>query len=193
MIEEKGPDRMPGFCCMDVATNSQFFGYDVSRKFWLKQVNCQNHSSDHECPVHTLFNPPTAPQFDPSKKDDVTNAPMKCQNNGPWHLGISAEACENAGGEWFRTPCVTLKETIDNRPSRFDLDAPMDGDCQYNLDCLETVYVSVSTFHDNFTFTSDKGNDVDRLQAAYIQTIFDQKYDDEEKKINELFYHMLWD
>ena len=39
----------------------------------------------------------------------------------------------------------------------------------------------------------EKGNDVDRLQAAYIQTIFDQKYDDEKKKINELFNHMLWD
>ena len=24
------PDRMPGYCCMDVATNSDFFGYNVS-------------------------------------------------------------------------------------------------------------------------------------------------------------------
>ena len=155
---------------MDVATNSEFFGYDVSRKFWLKQVNCQNHSSDDACPVHTLFNPPTAPQFDPSKKEDVTNAPMICQNNGPWHLGISAEACENAGGEWFRTPCVTLKETIDNRPSQFDLDAPMNGDCQYNLDRLETAYVSVSTTHANFIFTNDKGNDVDRC-AKFCESL----------------------
>ena len=30
LIEEKGPSRMPGYCCMDVATNSEFFGYDVS-------------------------------------------------------------------------------------------------------------------------------------------------------------------
>ena len=25
-----GVERMPGYCCMDVATNSEFFGYDVS-------------------------------------------------------------------------------------------------------------------------------------------------------------------
>ena len=42
---------------------------------------------------------------------------MDCQNAGPWHLGISSEACENAGGRWFRTPCVTLKECIDSRPA----------------------------------------------------------------------------
>ena len=29
-IEVNGPNRMPGYCCMDVATNSEFFGYDVS-------------------------------------------------------------------------------------------------------------------------------------------------------------------
>jgi hypothetical protein len=26
---------------------------------------------------------------------------MECQNRGPWHLGITAEACENAGGRYF--------------------------------------------------------------------------------------------
>ena len=41
---------------------------------------------------------------------------MTCQNRGPWHLGITSRACENAGGRWFRSPCVTLKECIDSRP-----------------------------------------------------------------------------
>ena len=30
LVNEKGPNRMPGFCCMDTATNSDFFGFDVS-------------------------------------------------------------------------------------------------------------------------------------------------------------------
>ena len=30
LITEKGAKRMPGYCCMDDATNSEFFGYDVS-------------------------------------------------------------------------------------------------------------------------------------------------------------------
>ena len=29
-VNEKGPQHMPGECCMDVATNSDFFGYRVS-------------------------------------------------------------------------------------------------------------------------------------------------------------------
>eukprot|EP00956_Cyclotella_meneghiniana_P018598 scaffold31081_cov20-Cyclotella_meneghiniana.AAC.1 len=45
---------------------------------------------------------------------------MECLNKGLWHLGISDEACENAGGTWYRTPCVTIKETIDGRPSSFE-------------------------------------------------------------------------
>lgn len=30
LVNEKGPDYMPGECCMDVPTNSDFFGYRVS-------------------------------------------------------------------------------------------------------------------------------------------------------------------
>jgi hypothetical protein len=30
LVETKGANRMPGYCCMDVATNSEFLGYDVS-------------------------------------------------------------------------------------------------------------------------------------------------------------------
>ena len=30
LVNEKGPQRMPGECCMDAATNSDFFGYRVS-------------------------------------------------------------------------------------------------------------------------------------------------------------------
>ena len=77
---------------------------------------------------------------------------MECQNNGPWHLGISAEACENAGGNWFRTPCHTLKEAIDNRPSRFDLTNPVNGSCQDAEQQLVTAFVSANMSHANFTF-----------------------------------------
>merc|ERR1719464_1841694 len=35
----------------------------------------------------------------------------------PRTTGISKEACENAHGRWFRTPCVTLKECIEDRPT----------------------------------------------------------------------------
>ena len=42
---------------------------------------------------------------------------MSCINQGPWHLGISNEACENAGGTYFRTPCVSLQACIVGRPA----------------------------------------------------------------------------
>eukprot|EP00956_Cyclotella_meneghiniana_P002012 scaffold2243_cov73-Cyclotella_meneghiniana.AAC.18 len=77
---------------------------------------------------------------------------MECQNKGLWHLGISDEACENAGGRYYRTPCVTLKETIDDRPSRFDLENPMDGSCQTSLKKLETAFVSASSSDSDFEF-----------------------------------------
>ena len=41
---------------------------------------------------------------------------MVCQYPGLWHLGLSSQACENAGGVWFRSPCIELQECIDNRP-----------------------------------------------------------------------------
>lgn len=43
---------------------------------------------------------------------------MECNHRGPWHLGISNEACENAGGNWFRSPCHALKDCIDDRPKK---------------------------------------------------------------------------
>jgi len=73
-VNDHGPERMPGTCCLDSPLTSKFFGY----------------------------------HYDPSA--------MECQNPGPWHLGITAEACKNARGRWFRSPCVTLKECIDQRP-----------------------------------------------------------------------------
>ena len=89
------------------------------------------------------------------------NTPMECKNKGLWHLGVSDEACENAGGKWIRTPCVTLREAIDNRPSRFDLDNPLDGSCQDNMGRLETAFVS---------FLSDDGNGIsDMSDHIYFQ------------------------
>eukprot|EP00956_Cyclotella_meneghiniana_P041795 scaffold240115_cov36-Cyclotella_meneghiniana.AAC.2 len=118
-IEDDGPERMPGYCCMDDATNSEFWGYN----------------------------------FDP-KLNDTDKSPMECQNKGLWHLGISDEACENAGGKWFRTPCLTLKETVDERPSRFDLQNPTEGSCQDNLNRLETAVVTASMGDVDFPFTA---------------------------------------
>ena len=88
--------------------------------------------------------------------DNSDDSAMQCINNGPWHLGISSEACLNAGGEWFRTPCVTLKETIDSRPAKFNLEDPLDGTCQDNLKRLETAFVSVSTSHIDFPFKENE-------------------------------------
>jgi hypothetical protein len=68
--------------------------------------------------------------------------PMTCQNRGLFHLGISQEACENAGGRWYRSPCITLKQCIDDRPPRFQMDYPQTGSCQANLGKLNTAYVS---------------------------------------------------
>jgi hypothetical protein len=68
---------------------------------------------------------------------------MTCQNTGPLHLGISKEACENAGGQWFRRPCVTLKDAIDERPSRFELDVPRSGSCGDALRLLDVAYLKV--------------------------------------------------
>ena len=84
-------------------------------------------------------------KFDPSV-NNTDETPMECQNKGLWHTGLSDEACETAGGKWIRTPCVTLKETIDQRPARFALDNPIVGNCQDNfqgdLIRLDTAFVS---------------------------------------------------
>jgi hypothetical protein len=72
------------------------------------------------------------------------------------HRGISAEACKNAGGVFYRTPCVTLKETVDNRPSRFDLESPFDGLCDDAMQRLFTSFVTASTNHNDFPFESTR-------------------------------------
>lgn len=83
---------------------------------------------------------------------------MTCQNRGLWHLGISAEACENAGGEWYRTPCVTLRDCIADRPARFDLDNPQTNGCkdEDGIGVLKKAFVYASTDHDDFTFEATK-------------------------------------
>jgi hypothetical protein len=73
---------------------------------------------------------------------------MTCKNKGPFHLGISEEACENAGGKWFRTPCITLKRAIDQRPPRFNMGSSKQ--CQD----MNLAYVTASTHHSKFTFTN---------------------------------------
>ena len=53
-------------------------------------------------------------QYDPEQG-------MECQKRGPWHTGLSSEACSHANGHWFPTPCVTLQRCIDARPLPDDL------------------------------------------------------------------------
>jgi hypothetical protein len=53
---------------------------------------------------------------------------MDCNNRGAWHLAISEEACENAGGNWFRSPCYALKDCINDRPN----ECPADQDCGFS-------------------------------------------------------------
>mmetsp|Transcript_6098 Transcript_6098/g.13359 ORF Transcript_6098/g.13359 Transcript_6098/m.13359 type:complete len:2718 (-) Transcript_6098:69-8222(-) len=117
LVNEKGSQYMPGTCCMDVPTNSQFFGY----------------------------------RYDP-KLVNSAGTQMSCHHRGPWHLGISEEACKNAGGKWYRTPCITLQSCVENRPPRFDLEAPSGANCQDSLRRLNTAFVSTSTSLVNFTF-----------------------------------------
>ena len=104
---------------------------------------------------------------------------MKCKYTGPWHLGISEEACENAGGKWFRTPCVTLKETIDDRPARFDLDNGVLGSCQTTIQQLTTAYVSASVSHANFTFANNElgCNEFCRGLPGYANQLAMMRYD----------------
>ena len=97
-----GPSYMPGYCCLDSPTSSEWFGYYVSvlapdqRQFILLTCYC---SAQYSTSV------------------TYQGAPMECQNLGPWHLGMSELACSNAGGRWFQSPCYTLQTCINERPS----------------------------------------------------------------------------
>ena len=80
-----------------------------------------------------------------SSRYNTSDKGMSCKKRGPWwgytipwscvsstvwatvveshnkpfafrHLGISKEACEYSWVCWFRTPCATLKECVDNPP-----------------------------------------------------------------------------
>lgn len=57
----------------------------------LCQVFCIIHNSHGYLKLGTMFS-----QFDSSS--------MECQNHGPWHLGISDQACGNAGGRYICPP-----------------------------------------------------------------------------------------
>ena len=81
---------------------------------------------------------------------------MTCSNPGPFHLGISEEACENSGGKWFRSPCITLKEAIDMRPAKFDLEQSHEGNCQQVMGQMNLAYVSAATDDADFGFASTK-------------------------------------
>ncbi|EJK60849.1 hypothetical protein THAOC_18739, partial [Thalassiosira oceanica] len=74
-------DFMPGYCCLDTPT-----GTDFESEFWGQHYD--------------------------SSQDE-----MKCQNRGKLHMGMSDE-CSNGGGQWFRTPCVTLHRCVDARPRK---------------------------------------------------------------------------
>ena len=55
---------------------------------------------------------------------DSNKKNMICTNQGPWHLGISEDACKNTGGNWHQSPCVLLKQCIDDCPSGFNSMSP---------------------------------------------------------------------
>jgi hypothetical protein len=87
LVNEKGPDRMPGSCCLDSPLTSQFFGYHVST---FKTIP-QHHLPD----PYLLIFPLMTHNFGFVKYNPAIS---KCQNPGPWHLGITKEACERALG-----------------------------------------------------------------------------------------------
>ena len=136
---------MPGSCCFDSpTTNDAYFGTEVRLK---TSFLCTRDTWT----AYSLFTLPkccTSLQYDPNL--------MVCNNSGPLHLRILEDSCNNAGGKWFRTPCITLKEAIDVRPFKFDMDNPVSGNCQDSLLQVNTAYVEASTDHMNFTFTSDE-------------------------------------
>ena len=41
---------------------------------------------------------------------------MTCKNRGPYHLGLSADACHQANGIWERAPCNRLKQCVNDYP-----------------------------------------------------------------------------
>ena len=62
---------------------------------------------------------------------------------------VLEEARENAGGKWFRSPCVTLQNCIDGRPRIFDpKSTPKDGFCQ--------LYIKVPYYINNETILTIK-------------------------------------
>ena len=77
---------------------------------------------------------------------------MVCVNQDPWHLEISKEACDSSGGKWHQSPCVFLKQCTDDRPSRFQPDAPNTKNCQDTSTQLITNYVSGSMLDADFPF-----------------------------------------
>ena len=98
---------MPGSCCLDTPSDSQYLGYDVSLACifcWFSFPNMDLYSDFSHISFFIKFDPAAEIQ-------------MACQNRGPWHLGLSAEACENANGKYFRSPCISLQACIQNRPA----------------------------------------------------------------------------
>lgn len=96
---------------------------------------------------------------------------MDCNNRGPWHLGISDEACENAGGKWFRSPCYALKDCIDDRPKK----CPTDQSQYDNDDCDDDAF---SKSFEDFAkdIEIDDATDEEECSYARQQLGFDSDY-----------------
>jgi len=101
---------------------------------------------------------------------------MDCNNRGPWHLGISDEACENAGGKWFRSPCYALKDCIDDRPKKcHTAHSHSQDDSGANDDCDDDAFSK--SFEDYAKdFEIDDATDEEECSYARQQLGFDSDY-----------------
>jgi hypothetical protein len=101
---------------------------------------------------------------------------MDCNNRGLWHLGISEEACENANGKWFRSPCYALKDCIDDRPKKCPTaHSHSQDDSGANDDCDDDAFSkSFEQFAKDIEI--DDATDEEECSYARQQLGFDNDY-----------------
>ena len=84
---------------------------------WVTIVSLHLHKPlNAHLPGSCCLDTPSDSQY-LGQKYDPTNTNMECINKGPWHFGLTAEACENGGGKYSRSPSLRLQECIAERPS----------------------------------------------------------------------------
>lgn len=83
-----------------------------------------NPEREDYMPGHCCLDTPTQTDFNDFWGEHYSSTlkahGMECKNRGEWFMGMSEEVCHNAGGQWFRSPCISLYVCIENRPRQGD-------------------------------------------------------------------------